>query len=82
MCLFCTIACAFWEKMIGQHFRLYLPWDNLIPKDAVEGAVIISLLAFFSYAIILNTVVPISLYVRYFPGIIFIKLEYDYYEVK
>ncbi|XP_035707626.1 phospholipid-transporting ATPase ID isoform X1 [Folsomia candida] len=63
MCLFCTIACAVWETMIGQYFINFLPWDSLVPKEPVEGAIIISLLVFFSYAIILNTVVPISLYV-------------------
>lgn len=64
MCLFCTIACGVWEIMIGQYFQSFLPWDKLVPnKEPIEGAVIISLLVFFSYAIILNTVVPISLYV-------------------
>ncbi|CAL8087177.1 unnamed protein product [Orchesella dallaii] len=63
MCLFCTIACGVWEIMIGQFFQWFLPWDYLVPKEPIEGAVIISLLVFFSYAIILNTVVPISLYV-------------------
>lgn len=63
MCLFCTIACAIWETITGQHFRIYLPWDALIPKDTAGGATVIALLVFFSYAIVLNTVVPISLYV-------------------
>ncbi|KAG8197767.1 hypothetical protein JTE90_006808 [Oedothorax gibbosus] len=64
MCLFCTIACGVWETVTGQHFRLYLPWDNLVPTNNVtSGATVISLLVFFSYAIVLNTVVPISLYV-------------------
>merc|ERR1719242_733769 len=49
--------------MIGIHFRDFLPWDNLVPKDKLGGATVISLLVFFSYAIVLNTVVPISLYV-------------------
>ena len=66
MCLFCTVACAVWETMIGRYFTVFLPWDTLIPiEKPIEGAVIISLLVFFSYAIILNTVVPISLYVRF-----------------
>jgi len=65
MCLFCTVACAVWETMIGRYFTVFLPWDTLIPEEPIEGAIIISLLVFFSYAIILNTVVPISLYVRY-----------------
>ncbi|XP_015918063.1 probable phospholipid-transporting ATPase IM isoform X1 [Parasteatoda tepidariorum] len=64
MCLFCTIACGVWETVTGQHFRIYLPWDTPVPTNNVtSGATVISLLVFFSYAIVLNTVVPISLYV-------------------
>ena len=45
--------------------QIYLPWDDIIPEEPISGATVISLLVFFSYAIVLNTVVPISLYVRY-----------------
>lgn len=64
MCLFCTIACGVWETVTGQHFRDYLPWDKNVPQDdPASGATVIAVLIFFSYAIVLNTVVPISLYV-------------------
>ncbi|KAK4292264.1 hypothetical protein Pmani_034959 [Petrolisthes manimaculis] len=63
MCLFCTVACGIWEILTGQYFTAYLPWDSLIPPDPAGGATVIALLVFFSYAIVLNTVVPISLYV-------------------
>ncbi|XP_013788073.1 phospholipid-transporting ATPase ID-like [Limulus polyphemus] len=64
MCLFCTIACGVWETITGQYFTIYLPWASHIPEDnTTSGATVISLLVFFSYAIVLNTVVPISLYV-------------------
>ncbi|XP_043218324.1 phospholipid-transporting ATPase ID-like isoform X2 [Amphibalanus amphitrite] len=63
MCLFCTIACGIWETVTGQYFRVYLPWDALAPEGATAGATVTALLVFFSYAIVLNTVVPISLYV-------------------
>ena len=36
---------------------------SIIFQEPVAGATVISLLVFFSYAIVLNTVVPISLYV-------------------
>ena len=45
-------------------FQIYLEWDTLVPSDPAGGAIVIALLVFFSYAIVLNTVVPISLYVR------------------
>lgn len=43
--------------------KVYLPWERIIPKGTVQGATVIGLLVFFSYAIVANTVVPISLYV-------------------
>ena len=50
--------------MLTKLFQTYLEWEIEIPKDKLGGATVISLLVFFSYAIVLNTVVPISLYVR------------------
>jgi phospholipid-translocating ATPase len=52
-----------WETVTGQYFRAYLPWDQIVPQDPAGGATVIAILVFFSYAIVLNTVVPISLYV-------------------
>nr|CAD7574759.1 unnamed protein product [Timema californicum] len=63
MCLFCMIACGIWETITGRYFQVYLPWDTLVPSEPLGGATVIALLVFFSYAIVLNTVVPISLYV-------------------
>jgi phospholipid-translocating ATPase len=59
------IACGIWETITGVNFQVYLPWDSLVPTEPLSGATVIALLVFFSYAIVLNTVVPISLYVRY-----------------
>ncbi|CAB3244555.1 unnamed protein product [Arctia plantaginis] len=63
MCVFCTVACGVWEWMVGYYFQVYLPWDTLVPAESTWGALVIALLVFFSYAIVMNTVVPISLYV-------------------
>ncbi|CAH0588005.1 unnamed protein product [Chrysodeixis includens] len=63
MCVFCTVACGVWEWLVGRYFQVYLPWDTLVPAEPTWGALVIALLVFFSYAIVMNTVVPISLYV-------------------
>ncbi|RZF35230.1 hypothetical protein LSTR_LSTR013951 [Laodelphax striatellus] len=64
ICIFCMVACSLWELDFGYRFQFYLPWDDIVPKEPpLLGASIIGLLVFFSYAIVLNTVVPISLYV-------------------
>ncbi|KAH9519100.1 Phospholipid-transporting ATPase ID [Bulinus truncatus] len=63
MCLICTIACVVWELITGNKFTAYLPWESFVSSDKVSGSVTIAVLVFLSYIIILNTVVPISLYV-------------------
>lgn len=63
MCAICTIACGIWEWYRGYDFQVYLPWESFVSADQNLGAAVISLLVFLSYLIILNTVVPISLYV-------------------
>ncbi|XP_051169972.1 phospholipid-transporting ATPase ID isoform X3 [Leptopilina boulardi] len=63
LCLFCMIGCGIWESLVGRYFQVYLPWDSLVPSEPYAGATVIAFLVFFSYAIVLNTVVPISLYV-------------------
>lgn len=55
-----AIGNAIWEHEVGTRFQVYLPWD-----EAVDSAFFSGFLSFWSYIIILNTVVPISLYVRY-----------------
>ncbi|CCD72226.1 Phospholipid-transporting ATPase [Caenorhabditis elegans] len=66
MCLICTILCAVWEYQTGRYFTIYLPWDDVVPSPEQRGGrqiALIAFLQFFSYIILLNTVVPISLYV-------------------
>ncbi|CAF0855884.1 unnamed protein product [Adineta ricciae] len=63
MCTIMTISNGLWESSIGYHFRIYVPWETYISTERRIGALERSLLTFFSYAIILHTVIPISLYV-------------------
>lgn len=58
MCAILAIGSAIWEVREGSVFTVFLP------RDPGVGAGLTSFLSFWSYVIILNTVVPISLYVR------------------
>lgn len=57
MCSVLAIGNYIWEKNEGSQFTVFLP--RLEDDPAFS-----SFLTFWSYVIILNTVVPISLYVR------------------
>lgn len=54
-----AIGNTVWEIWVGRSFEMFLPW-----AEFQSSAVFSGFLAFWSYIIILNTVVPISLYVR------------------
>lgn len=54
-----AIGNTIWEQKVGKNFWAYLLWDELLSSAVLSG-----FLTFWSYIIILNTVVPISLYVR------------------
>jgi phospholipid-translocating ATPase len=58
-----AICCGFWEYNVGSKFRIYLPEESFVSSDRSTGAIQISALIFFSYVILLNTVIPISLYI-------------------
>uniref|UniRef100_A0A669EA79 Phospholipid-transporting ATPase n=1 Tax=Oreochromis niloticus TaxID=8128 RepID=A0A669EA79_ORENI len=53
-----AIGHTIWETYVGTNFRVFLPWDTFQISAVFSG-----FLTFWSYIIILNTVVPISLYV-------------------
>ncbi|XP_019216813.1 phospholipid-transporting ATPase ID [Oreochromis niloticus] len=57
MCSILTIGNAFWETNEGSVFTVFLP------REPGIDAPLSSFLIFWSYVIVLNTVVPISLYV-------------------
>nr|XP_033779615.1 phospholipid-transporting ATPase ID isoform X2 [Geotrypetes seraphini] len=65
-----AIGNSIWEYEVGVHFQIYLPWDV-----AVDSAFFSGFLSFWSYIIILNTVVPISLYV----SVEVIRLGHSYF---
>lgn len=56
-CAIAAIANSFWERSPGDGFQAYLFRD-------ITNTDTIAFLQFFSYIIVLNTLVPISLYVR------------------
>ncbi|NXG67568.1 AT8B2 ATPase, partial [Hemiprocne comata] len=58
MCLILAIGNGIWEYDKGCYFQVYLPWAEGVNSASYSG-----FLMFWSYVIILNTVVPISLYV-------------------
>ncbi|XP_062405252.1 probable phospholipid-transporting ATPase IM isoform X2 [Sardina pilchardus] len=72
LCLGITLSTgsSFWEYKVGKHFQIYLQW---VPNT--DSAVFSGFLTFWSYIIILNTVVPISLYV----SMEFIRLWQSYF---
>lgn len=55
-----AIGNSIWEYRVGDDFRVYLAWSEVLDHAVFSG-----FLTFWSYVIILNTVVPISLYVRW-----------------
>lgn len=58
MCTILAIGNYFWELNEGSQFTVFLP------RQDGNNAAFSAFLTFWSYVIILNTVVPISLYVR------------------
>ncbi|XP_051999807.1 phospholipid-transporting ATPase ID isoform X2 [Xyrauchen texanus] len=65
-----AIGNAVWEKEVGSLFQSFLPWD-----PPVDNFLFSAFLSFWSYVIILNTVVPISLYV----SVEVIRLGHSYF---
>ncbi|KAM7396885.1 hypothetical protein PAMP_019890 [Pampus punctatissimus] len=53
-----AIGNTIWESLIGRNFQVFLPWNEFRSSAIFSG-----FLTFWSYIIVLNTVVPISLYV-------------------
>jgi len=72
----CAVGCGLWEAMIGFNFQAYLPWEDFVPGSVLapgnatefhfSGPVVLALLNFVAYVITLSSIIPISLYVRYY----------------
>ncbi|XP_024905477.1 phospholipid-transporting ATPase FetA [Pteropus alecto] len=58
MCFILAIGHGIWENKKGYYFQNFLPWKEYVSSSFVSVCFI-----FWSYFIILNTMVPISLYV-------------------
>jgi len=58
LAMIAAIANSVWEDKVGRVFQVYLPWPDYADNPTMSG-----FLSFWSYIIILNTLVPISLYV-------------------
>uniref|UniRef100_A0A8C5KYQ5 Phospholipid-transporting ATPase n=1 Tax=Jaculus jaculus TaxID=51337 RepID=A0A8C5KYQ5_JACJA len=65
-----AIGNSIWEKEVGGQFRTFLFWH-----EGEKNSVSSGFLAFWSYVIILNTVIPISLYV----SVEVIRLGHSYF---
>lgn len=59
ICTLCSIATTIWEELYGKDFQVYLPWESFY-KDSV---VIIGIVHWPSFVMVLNTLIPISLYI-------------------
>lgn len=62
LCAIMAIGNYVWEVKEGTAFTPFLP------REPGTGLSLSVFLSFWSYVIVLNTLVPISLYVRYLPA--------------
>ncbi|XP_012882029.1 PREDICTED: phospholipid-transporting ATPase FetA-like [Dipodomys ordii] len=70
MCCILAIGHGIWQYNKGYYFQIFLPWDDYVSSSFLSATLI-----FWSYFIVLNTMVPISLYV----SIEIIRLGNSYY---
>ncbi|XP_055453587.1 phospholipid-transporting ATPase FetA isoform X3 [Psammomys obesus] len=70
MCFLLSIGHGIWKSNKSYFFQAFLPWEHVIASPATSP-----ILVFWSYFIVLNTMVPISLYV----SVEIIRLGNSYY---
>ena len=63
LCLIASVGAAMWEKYTGDSSSVYLPPQVIMGEVYDLSPIAVMALSFIAYIILLNTVVPISLYV-------------------
>lgn len=59
ICTMCAIGTTVWEELFGKHFQVFLPWEDFY----IDSVVIIGIVHWPSFVMVLNTLIPISLYI-------------------
>ncbi|KXJ21363.1 putative phospholipid-transporting ATPase IM [Exaiptasia diaphana] len=59
ICILLSVGTTLWEHFIGQYFRDILPWSSFYKNNVV----IIGIVHWPSFIMVLNTLIPISLYI-------------------
>ncbi|KAK3742317.1 hypothetical protein QZH41_018533 [Actinostola sp. cb2023] len=59
ICVVLSICTTLWEHFTGQYFQVYLPWPSFYKNNTV----IIGIAHWPSFIMVLNTLIPISLYI-------------------
>ncbi|EHB09968.1 Putative phospholipid-transporting ATPase FetA [Heterocephalus glaber] len=58
MCFIIAVGHGIWQSKIGYYFQIFLPWENYVSSSVISATLI-----YWSYFIVLNTMVPISIYI-------------------
>eukprot|EP00794_Sanderia_malayensis_P010085 gene10085-11115_t len=59
ICTFLSLMSYFWEKDTGNKFQIYLPWESYYKNSPA----LIALFHWPAFIMVLNTLIPISLYI-------------------
>ncbi|XP_065672695.1 phospholipid-transporting ATPase ID isoform X3 [Hydra vulgaris] len=59
ICSFCSLMSYFMEKKIGKNFQTFLPWEEFYKNSPA----LIALINWPGFVMVLNTLIPISLYI-------------------
>jgi len=59
ICTFCSVMSYIWERETGKIFQSFLPWESFYD----ESPALIALINWPGFIMVLNTLIPISLYI-------------------